>query len=234
MEWRVNVVNLKKYSLKGQELGTVDVSSDLLNAEASSQMVKDYIIALRANARQWSANTKGRSEVSHSTKKPHPQKGGGRARQGSLAAPQYKGGGRVFGPKPKFDQHVKINKKERLAAIRFLIGEKLRNDRVIVIEDSAIEAPKTKAVKDFLNARKIDGQRILFVGEGLYSQVEFGDYKVQFSAPTEQHETLIKSMRNIPKTSFSLASNVNGYELLLASQIVVTEKALQEWEAWLL
>src|SRR4029079_6416271 len=97
-------------------------------------MVKDYIIALRANARQWSANTKGRSEVSHSTKKPHPQKGGGRARQGSLVAPQYKGGGRVFAPKPKFEQHVRINRKERQAAIRFLISEKWKANKLHIVD----------------------------------------------------------------------------------------------------
>ena len=120
------MVKLKKYDIKGKHLGDVEVNEALVNAEANGQSIKDYIVALRANARQWSANTKGRSEVNHTTKKPHPQKGGGRARQGSLAAPQYKGGGRVFGPKPKFDQHVKINRKERQAAIRFLLSEKIK------------------------------------------------------------------------------------------------------------
>ena len=85
------MATLKKYNLKGQETGHVEVDDRLVNAEANGQMIKDYIVALRANARQWSANTKTRSEVNHSTKKPHPQKGGGRARQGMLSAPQYKG-----------------------------------------------------------------------------------------------------------------------------------------------
>lgn len=224
---------LKKYSLVGKEAGTVEVKEGLLNATANGQLVKDYIVALRANARQWSANTKTRSEVSHSTKKPHPQKGGGRARQGSLAAPQYKGGGRVFGPRPKFDQHVKINKKERLAAIRFLIGDKLRNDRVTVIENTAIDAPKTKAIFDLLEKLKIAGQRILFVGEAQYAEIDFGDFVAKFSDTSEQHNNFIRSMRNIPKTQFALAPNVNGYDLALASHIVVTEKALNDWQDWL-
>src|ERR1700722_14881711 len=138
-------------------------------------MVKDYIIALRANARQWSANTKGRSEVKHTTKKPHPQKGGGRARQGSLVAPQYRGGGRVFGPKQKFDQHVRINKKERQAAIRFLLAEKLRENKLHIIEDINLTEPKTKTVVDFLKAAEIKG-RVLFLGEGTY---------LAMSTPTE-------------------------------------------------
>lgn len=228
------MANLKKYSLKGEETGSVALADAFLDVEANGQMIKDYIIALRANARQWSANTKGRSEVSHSTKKPHPQKGGGRARQGSLVAPQYKGGGRVFGPKPKFDQHVKINKKQRKTAIRFLIAEKLRNDNLIVLDSMDMEAPKTKSIAGFLNAQKLTGRRILFVGEGQYGEIEIGDHVEQFSAPTVQHDVFLRSMRNIPKTQFALASNVNGYDLVLAHQIVITEKALQEWEAWLL
>lgn len=227
------MASLKKYSFEGKELGSVEVSDDLMNAEANGQMVKDYIIALRANARQWSANTKGRSEVSHTTRKPHPQKGGGRARQGSLVAPQYKGGGRVFGPKPKFDQHVKINKKQRIAAIRFLIGEKLRNEKITIIDEHGITAPKTKAVADFLASQELKNQRVLFVGEGQYAEFEIGEFSEQFSCPTDQHKCFVKSMRNIPKTKFALASNVNGYDLLVASQVVITEKALQEWEAWL-
>src|SRR5271168_3288593 len=133
-------------------------------------MVKDYIVALRANARQWSANTKGRSEVKHTTKKPHPQKGGGRARQGSLVAPQYKGGGRVFGPKPKFDQHVRINKKERQAAIRSLLAEKIRKGQLLIVENLTLKAPKTKAVSDFLKNCKIEKSRILFLAEGNFTK----------------------------------------------------------------
>lgn len=227
------MASLKKYSFEGKEVGSIDVSDDLMNAEANEQMVKDYIIALRANARQWSANTKGRSEVNHTTKKPHPQKGGGRARQGSLAAPQYKGGGRVFGPKPKFDQHVKMNKKQRRAAIRFLVGEKLRNEKVTVVDGIEIAEPKTKSVVGFLASQELTNKRVLFVGEGQYAEFEIGDFKEQFSCPTDQHKGFVKSMRNIPKTEFALASNVNGYDLLLANQIIITEKAFQEWEAWL-
>src|SRR6188508_895850 len=121
-------------------------------------MIKDYIVALRANARQWSANTKTRSQVKHTTKKPHPQKGQGRARQGSLVAPQYRGGGRVFGPKPKFDQHVKVNQKERKAAIRFLIAEKLKENRVWLIENTEMDAPKTKMIAGFLKGLEINGR----------------------------------------------------------------------------
>lgn len=226
------MATLKKYNLEGKELGQVQVNKAFIDAQANGQMIKDYIIALRENARQWSANTKGRSEVNHSTKKPHPQKGGGRSRQGMLSAPQYKGGGRVFGPKPKFDQHVRINKKERQAAIRFLLGEKFRNNKVSIIDSTELDAPKTKTLADFLKSRGTKG-RILFLGEGNYVEIDAGDEKQMVSVQCDKHHNFIKSMRNMPKTAFSLAMNVNGYNLLVAHEIVMTEQALQELTEWL-
>jgi large subunit ribosomal protein L4 len=223
---------LKKYNLTGKKLGEVQVDERIVNAEANGQMIKDYITALRANARQWSANTKGRSEVNHTTKKPHPQKGGGRARQGMLSAPQYKGGGRVHGPKPKFDQHIKINKKEKKAAIRYLIAEKIRNNKLHVIEDTALDQPKTKVIADFLKACNL-GRRVLFLGEGSYLELNNGDAKVLMSMPTDKHANFTKSLRNIPKMEFLLASNISGYDVLVAHDIVVTEAALEELNQWL-
>lgn len=226
------MATLKKFNLEGKELGHVTVDKDLADAQANGQMVKDYIIALRANARQWSANTKGRSEVNHTTKKPHPQKGGGRARQGSLAAPQYKGGGRVFGPKPKFDQHVRINKKERKAAIRFLIGEKIRENKIWIIEDTKLKEPKTKTIANFLKACGF-GKRVLFLGEGTFAKVKTDESTKRVSVHSDKHDHFIKSVRNLPKTEFSLVSNINGYDLLLAGDIVLTENAFNELKEWL-
>ncbi len=228
--WSVVVVSLKKYNLQGQEIGQIEVNEQLVNAKANGQLIKDYIVALRANARQWSASTKGRSDVKHTTKKPHAQKGTGRARQGMLSAPQYRGGGRVFGPKPKFDQHVKINRKERKAAIRCLIGEKIRANRVHVIETTEMEQPKTKAVAQFLKNCQLNG-RVLFIGEGRALRIEDSSFAI--SLPTDAHASFIRSMRNIPKVDFSLATNLNGYHLLLAQELVLTESALEEINEWL-
>ena len=166
--------SLKKYNLDGKEIGQVTVDKHLLDAEANSQMIKDYIVALRANARQWSASTKTRAEVKHTTKKSQPQKGQGRARHGSLVAPQYRGGGRAFGPRPKFDQNVKINQKEKKSAIRFLFAEKLKNNRVWVIDNMNMDAPKTKSVVSLLKDLDIKG-RVLFLGEGTFAEVKTED-----------------------------------------------------------
>lgn len=227
------MATLKKYNIKGKEVGHVKVDAALIDAEANGQMVKDYIIAIRENARQWSANTKGRSEVNHTTKKPHPQKGGGRSRQGMLSAPQYKGGGRVFGPKPKFDQHVRINKKEKRSAIRYLLSEKIRNEKVHIIDSMDMDEPKTKDAAAFLKHIGVAG-RVLFLGEGNFAavpQVEGDDLKV--SVATEKHDNFVMSVRNLPKTEFSLAKNISGYDVIVAGDIIMTEEAFKEIQEWL-
>jgi len=221
------VATLKKYDLTGKEIGNVQIDDEIVNAEANGQMIKDYIVALRNNARQWSACTKTRSEVNHSTKKPHPQKGGGRARQGQLSAPQYKGGGRVFAPRPKFDQHVRINKKERKAAIRSLLAEKLRDNKVVIIDNYNLKAPKTKDVVNFMTNCNISG-RVLFLREGNYEEFSIGDVTTRISIQDNKHDHFARSVRNIPKVGFAMAANVSGYDVLVAHHIVMTQAALNE------
>lgn len=226
------MTQLKKYSLAGKELGSVSVDSNLADAKANSQMVKDYIVAIRANARQWSANTKTRAEVAHTTKKPRPQKGTGNARIGNLVIPQFRGGGIVFGPKPKFDQHVKINRKERKAAIRSLIAEKMRNGNLVIIQDTKMEKPCTKEVARFLTALSLN-KRVLFLGEGNFEEVEVAGKKQKVSVKNDQHEAFMLSTRNLPKVEFALVQNINGYEVAVAQTVVMTESALKEMNEWL-
>jgi len=210
------MAKLKKYDINGKETGDLELSQDLLDGEFSSQMVKDYLDALRKNQRQWSANTKGRSEISYSKKKPHPQKGTGNARQGFLGSPQYRGGGIVFGPKPKFDQHVRINQKERRAAIRSLLIERINDDKVCVLESVDLKQPKTKAFAKWLASTGKEASRCLFLGSGHESEAVFS-----------------KSMRNLPKVSFKRLQGVNGYDLALCKHIIIMEPAFNELEALL-
>jgi large subunit ribosomal protein L4 len=223
--------SVKKYNLQGEEIGTVEVSDLLSQAQVNTQLIKDYIVALRANARAWTASTKTRAEVKHSTKKPHPQKGGGRSRQGCLVAPQYKGGGRVFGPKPKPDFYVRINQKEKKAAIRALIAEKINDGKFVIVDSFIMNAPKTKTVKNLLAVCGAH-RRALLLGEGSYLQFG-GEDATLFSIPSEQHFNFKKSVRNIPLVEFSLAKDIDGYALALANTIVATESALAELEKWL-
>lgn len=223
---------LKKYNLKGEVIGEVEVNQHFVEAKANRQMVKDYIVALRENARQWSANTKGRSEVKHTTKKPHRQKGTGRARQGSLVSPQFRGGGIVFGPKPKFDQHVRINKKEKRSAVRYLISEKIKKGMVKIIDSFVMEAPKTKDVAAFLSKCTTRG-RVLFLGNSKSEDVEVGGKSKSVNVHTDEHHNFLKSARNLQKVEFALASSVNGHDLVLADQVIITEEGFKQITEWL-
>lgn len=207
------MATLKKFDLSGKEVGSIQIDDQLLEVSAHSQMIKDYIVAIRNNARQWSASTKGRSEINRTGKKPHPQKGQGRSRQGCLAAPQYKGGGIVFGPKPKFDQHVRINRKERRAAIRFLIAEKIKENQIRILDQGALKEPKTKKIVGFFEQVQIGDRRTLVLGQ---------------SGGTLANENLVKSLRNIPKKEYMIVPQVNGYELARCQELVVLDSALDE------
>jgi large subunit ribosomal protein L4 len=207
------MATLKKYDFLGKEVGSVQIDDEILQISAHSQSIKDYIVAIRNNARQWSANTKRRGEVNHTGRKPHPQKGQGRSRQGDLAAPHYKGGGVVWGPRPK-DIHTRINKKERRAAIGFLIAEKIKADRVRILNGEMSE-PKTKTMAQFLEALAMKGRRILLIGS-------------TSARDSVSQGCIAKSMRNIPKHEFLPVLQVNGYELARSQEIVILESALEE------
>ncbi len=216
---------LKKLNLAGKEVGQIAIDDEMLKSKANSQMIKDYIVALRENARQWSANTKSRAEVNHSGKKPHPQKGTGRARQGYLGAPQYKGGGRVHAPKPKFDQHVRINKKERRAAIRHLIIEKILDNRLHVLQFEQLKEPKTKSMFEFLKNSALEGKKVLFLGEGMIMGAKEGNESL---SPAQKFETFVKSISNIPGSEFMLFPTINGFDVIVSHELVVMESALDQ------
>lgn len=216
---------LKKYNIEGKEVGVVNIPAELLEGEVSQQMIKDYLVALRANRRQWSANTKTRAEINCTKKKPHAQKGTGRARQGFIGSPQYRGGGRVGGPRPKFDQHIRINKKERRAAIKHLMVEKIRAGKICVLETPQMKEPKTKVIAQFLKLGGFEGRRVLFLAEGSVSGETKGS---KTTLPKERYEKFVKSMRNLPKTSFLLMPNMSGYDAALYDTVVVFEPAVDE------
>jgi len=219
------VAALKKYNLAGNEVGHVAIEDELLQSNANSQMIKDYIVALRENARQWSACTKSRAQVSHSGQKPHPQKGTGRARQGYLGAAQYKGGGRVHAPKPKFDQHVRINRKEKRAAIRHLLVEKILGERLHVLHYEEMKAPKTQTIAKFLKSRALDGKKVLFLGDGLHVGAKEGSAP---QSPMRKFETFLKSISNISESDFLMVPNVSGYDVLAHQHIIVMDTAIDQ------
>jgi len=209
------VANLKKYDISGKEIGDVAIDDAQLTLSVNSQMVKDYVVAIRNNARQWSANTKGRSEIAHSNQKPHPQKGTGRARQGCITVAQYRGGAVVFGPKPKKDQHVRINRKERQQAIRFLLAQMIQSQNVHILKLESLASPKTKTVSQLLKAMGIDKRRTLVLAD---QEEETKKTCINF----------VKSARNIPKMSFMPMLNISGYDVMKNQEIIVIESALDQ------
>lgn len=207
---------LKKYDLKGKEVEEVEIDDKLLQVSVNQQLIKDYIVAIRKNARQWSANTKGRSEIALSNSKPHPQKGTGRARQGCVKVSHYRKGAVVFGPKPKFDQHVRINRKERRAAVQYLLSQKVSDGKMHLLKLGGLKEPKTNSVIKFLDAAGLKEKKVLFLcDEGEKTE--------------KDRSTFYLSMRNIPGARFMPFQSISGYDLMRSQEVVVIDTAQDEF-----
>ncbi len=214
------MTSLKKYDLSGEVIGEVVLEEGLVSTEAvSAQMTKDYILAIRRNKRQWSANTKGRSEIQATGKKPFAQKGTGNARQGCIVVSQYRGGAVVFGPKPKFNQRVRINKKERRKVIASLLSEKILASSVCVLSVSGMDLPKTRTAAHLLKTLGMDS-RVLLLGKHYAKEED--------SASRVQCRLFAQSMRNIPSTEFLPALSVSGYDLMKSNKIIVMDDAIDD------
>lgn len=183
------------------------LKKEVFEVEANDYAVYQVVRLERANKRQGTHKTKGRSEVSGGGKKPFKQKGTGNARQGTTRAPHMTGGGRVFGPQPR-DYGFKLNKKVKQIARRTALSVKAKEKELIVIDELAIDAPKTKTVVAMLDALKIANNRVLFLTK-------------------ENNTNLFKSARNIQYVRTVEARNVSAYDLLEAKYVVVEKDAIK-------
>ena len=165
--------------------------------------VKQYM----ANKRQGNAKSKERSEVSGSTRKLGRQKGGGGARHGDINSPLLRGGGRVFGPKPR-DYSFKLNKKVKQLARKSALTYKAQEDGIIMLEDFSFDAPKTKEMVNIAKNLKVDGKKLLFV-------------------LPEANKNVYLSARNLQRADVIEAAKVNTYKILDADVLVITEKSLE-------
>ena len=165
--------------------------------------VKQYM----ANQRQGNAKSKERSEISGSTRKLGRQKGGGGARHGDINSPLLRGGGRVFGPKPR-DYSFKLNKKVKQLARKSALSYKAKEDGIIMLEDFSFDAPKTKEMVNIAKNLKVDGKKLLFV-------------------LPDANKNVYLSARNLQKTNVIEAAKVNTYKILDADVLVITEKSLE-------
>ena len=199
----VNVLNIK-----GEDTGRkVTLNESIFGIEPNDHVIYLDVKQYLANQRQGTAKTKERSEHAGSTRKLIRQKGSGGARRGDINSPLLKGGGTVFGPKPR-DYGFKLNKKVKQLARRSALAYKVKEDALLVVEDFDMEAPKTK---DFINITKnlkVDGKKLLLV----LPKVEKNVYL---------------SARNLQKTEVMTATDINTYKILNADVLVIAESSLQ-------
>ena len=199
----INVLNIK-----GQETGKkVTLNEAIFGIEPNDHVIYLDVKQYLANQRQGTAKAKERSEHAGSTRKLGRQKGGGGARHGDINSPLLRGGGRVFGPKPR-DYGFKLNKKVKALARKSALSYKAQENAIIVVEDFEFEAPKTKEFIAMTQNLKVDGKKLLVV-------------------LPESNKNVYLSARNLQKSECIIAANVNTYKVLNADVMVVTEKSLE-------
>ena len=194
---------------KGNDQGELEVNFPLLEGGKGTQAVHDVVVAYRAAQRMGTACTKTMGEVAGSGKKPWRQKGTGRARAGSFASPLWRGGGVVFGPKPR-DFSKKVSRKTRQLALRKALSERLRAGDVILIEDLKLESPKTKNFVSILSALDLKGST-LFVAQ-----------------TTDKNISL--ASRNVPNVTLATSDSLNTYDVLRPNKLVFTKGAFEQIE----
>ncbi len=197
------------YNQEGQEVGTIELNDAVFGIEPNNQAVFDMVMLQRAATRQGTHSTKGRSEVRGGGRKPWRQKGSGRARQGSIRAPQWRGGGKVFGPKPR-KYGFKINRKVARLALRSALSGKVIDSELTVLDGISVPAPKTKTMAGILNNIKAGG-KVLLVTDEIDENVKL-------------------SSRNLPNVMYLDAAGINVYDILNCDRMIVTTAAVQKIE----
>ena len=195
-------------NINGQETGRkVTLNEAIFGIEPNDHVlyldVKQYL----ANQRQGTAKSKERSEITGSTRKLIRQKGGGGARRGDIKSPLLKGGGRVFGPKPR-NYSFKLNKKVKQLARKSALTYKAQEGAILVVEDFTMDAPKTKEFIDITKNLKVDGKKVLLL-------------------TAENNKNVYLSARNLQRTEVMEASMLNAYKVLNADVLVMTDNSLK-------
>ena len=195
-------------NIKGQETGRkVTLNEAVFGIEPNDHVIYLDVKQYMANQRQGTAKSKERSEISGSTRKLGRQKGGGGARHGDINSPLLRGGGRVFGPKPR-DYGFKLNKKVKALARKSALSYKAQENAIVVVDDFQMEAPKTKEFINIAKNLKVDGKKVLFL-------------------LSENNKNVYLSARNLQRAEVIEAAQVNTYKVLNADVLVITEKSLQ-------
>ncbi|WP_282938088.1 50S ribosomal protein L4 [Paenibacillus sp. RC67] len=197
------------YNVSGSQVGEVELSDSVFGIEPHVHVLNEAVLMQRASLRLGTHKVKGRSEVRGGGRKPWKQKGTGRARQGSIRAPQWKGGGVVFGPTPR-SYAYKLPKKVRRLAIKSALSSKVIGNEIIVLDQLTLAQPKTKDFAAILSNLKVD-RKALVVTAGY-------------------EENVALSARNIPGIKFVVADGINVLDVMVYDKLIITKDAVQKVE----
>ena len=202
------MANVSVLNMEGKEVGSMELNDAVFGVEINEHLVHLAVVRQLANNRQGTQKAKTRSEVSGGGRKPWRQKGTGHARQGSIRAPQWTGGGVVFAPVPR-DYEVKMNKKERRAALKSALTSKVQENKLVVVDSLALAEAKTKEMQKVLTNLKADKALVVTADD---------DQKVVLSA------------RNIADVQTATVNTINVYDVMKYNTVVVTKDAVASIE----
>ena len=194
---------------QGESIGSLNLKDEVFAVENNNQVIYDVIKQQRAAMRQGTAMTKNRTAVRGGGRKPYRQKGTGHARQGFIRAPQYTGGGVVFGPTPR-DYSYKVNRKVRRLALKIVLSEKLRGENLIAVESIILASHKTKDMVTVLENLRVEGKIIVVLGE--------------------DSDMISIASRNLPNVQTILYNHISVYDIMNANKLVFTKDALEKIE----
>ena len=197
------------YNIEGKKVSDIDLKEEIFGIEPNEAIIHSVLVNYLANQRQGTQSTKTRAEVRGGGRKPWRQKGTGRARQGSIRAPQWIKGGIALGPKPRSYKYT-VNKKERRLAVKSMLSAKVLEQSLVVVDKLAFEEIKTKNMVSALNNLKVTGKTLVML--------------------PEKNENVQKSARNIEGVKTTLVNTINVYDLLKYNNLVVTLDTVKKLE----
>ncbi|HSH36140.1 50S ribosomal protein L4 [Schnuerera sp.] len=197
------------YNILGEQVGEIELKEDIFGVEVNQHVLYEVVKNQLANKRQGTQSVKTRAEVRGGGRKPWRQKGTGRARQGSIRAPHWVGGGVAFAPKPR-DYSYKVPKKVKRLAMKSALSSKVLNDELVVLEELNLEEPKTKEMIKILGNIKA-GKKALIVMD-------------------EKNINVIKAARNIPNVETTFVNTLNVYDILNYDSFIITKDAVRKVE----
>ena len=202
------MANVSVYNIEGKEVGSIELNDAVFGVEVNEHLVHMAVVNQLANNRQGTQSAKTRSEVSGGGRKPWRQKGTGHARQGSTRAPQWTGGGIVFAPKPR-DYSFKMNKKEKRIALLSALSSKVAESKIVVLDEFKLDEIKTKKFVEVMNNLKVENALVVLEGE---------------------NKNVVLSGRNIPSVKVTATNEINTYDVLRYTTLVVTKAAVEKLE----